>query len=78
MLKLLYATQIFNFRIFLTYLSPDLNHVVLPYLDALLNLRYMVGKFQISSFQPNFNCGKIPPVALDMSQTVHEGLVLHI
>jgi len=78
MLKFLYVTQIFNFRIFLAHLSPDLKYVVLPYLDALLDLRYMIGKFQISSFQPNFNCGKIPSVALDMSQTVYEGLVLYI
>ena len=35
----------------------------------------MVGKFQMSSFYPNFNQSKIPPVALDMSQTVYEGIV---
>ena len=44
-------------------------------LDELLGLRYIVGKFQMSSFYPNFNRSKIPLVALDMSQTVHEGVV---
>jgi len=78
MLKFLCIAKIFNFCIFLTYSSPDLKHVVLPHLHAILDLRYMVGKFQMSSFQLNFNYGKIPPVALDMSQTVYEGLVLHI
>jgi len=44
-------------------------------LDELLNLQYIVGKFQMSSFYPNFNRNKIPPITLDMSQKVHEGIV---
>jgi len=55
--------------------SPDFKHVVLSRLDELLGLRYIVGKFQMFSFYLNFNRSKIPQVALDMSQTVHEGLV---
>ena len=55
--------------------SPDFKHVVLSRLDELLGLRYIVGKFQMSSFYLNFNRSKIPHVALDMSQTVHEDLV---
>jgi hypothetical protein len=30
------------------------------------------------TFYPNFNQSKISPVVVDMSQTVHEGLVWHI
>jgi hypothetical protein len=55
--------------------SPDFKHVVLSRLDELLGLRYIVGKFQMSSFYPNFNRNKITPVTLDMSQIVHKGLV---
>jgi len=55
--------------------SPDFQHVVLSYFDELLDLRYIVGKFQMFSLYPNFNQSKIPSVALDISQTVHEGLV---
>jgi hypothetical protein len=29
----------------------------------------------MSNLYPNFNQNKIPPVALDMSQTVYEGLI---
>jgi hypothetical protein len=76
MLKFLHVAWIFNFCIFLTDLSHDFKHVVLSRLDELLGLlRYIVGKFQMSSFYPNFNRSQIPPVALDMSQTVHGGLV---
>jgi hypothetical protein len=56
-------------------LSPDFKHVVLSRLDELLDLQYIVGKFQMSSFYPNFNRSKIPLVALDMSQTVHKDIV---
>jgi hypothetical protein len=35
----------------------------------------MVKKFQMSSFYPNFNRNKIPPLTLDISQIVHESLV---
>jgi len=55
--------------------SPDFKHVVLSRLDELLRLRYIVGKFQMFSSYPNFNRSKIQPIALDMSQTIHEGLV---
>jgi hypothetical protein len=58
--------------------SHDFKHVFLSRLDKLLGLQYIVGKFQMSSLCPNFNRSKIPPVTLDMSQTVHEGLVGHI
>jgi hypothetical protein len=78
MLKFLHVAWISNFCIFLTDLSPDFKHVILFCLDELLGLRYIVGKFQMSSFYPNFNRSKIPLVALDMSQTVHEGVVWHI
>jgi hypothetical protein len=67
MLKFLYVVRVFNFRIFLTDLSPDFKHVILSRLDKLLGLRYIVGKLQISSFQPNFNRNKIPPIAPYMS-----------
>jgi hypothetical protein len=78
MLKFLHGARISNFRIFLADLSPDFKHVVLSRLDVLLALQYMVGKLQMSSFQPNFNRSKFPPVAPNIFQTVHKGLVLHI
>jgi hypothetical protein len=78
MLKFLHVAWISNFCIFLADLSPDFKHAVLSYLDELLDLRYIVGKFQMSSFYPNFNRSKISPVALNMSQTVHKCLVWYI
>ena len=78
MLKLLHVAWMSNFCIFLAYLSPDFKHVVLSRLDELLGLRYTVGKFQMFSFYPNFNRSKIPLITLDMSQTIHEGIVWHI
>jgi hypothetical protein len=75
MLKFFHVARISNFRIFLTDLSINFKHVILSCLDELLCLRYMVGKFQMSSFQLNFNCSKIQLVAPDTSQTIHEGLV---
>jgi len=55
--------------------SPDFKHVVLFHLDELLGLRYIVGKFQMYSFYPNFNRSKILPATLNMSQILHEGIV---
>jgi len=78
MLKFIYIAWISNFCIFLTDLSPDFKHVVLSRLDELLDLQYIVGNFQMSSFYPNFNRSKISLVALDMSQTVHKDIVWHI
>jgi hypothetical protein len=75
MLKFLHVTWISNFRIFLINLSPDFKHVILSHLNKLLNLQYMVRNLQMFSFHHNFIRGKIPPVAPDISQTVHEGLV---
>jgi len=75
MLKFFHVTWISNFHIFLTDLSPDFKHVILSRLNELLNLQYMVRNLQMFSFHPNFNRGKIPPVAPDIFQTVHEGLV---
>ena len=77
MLKFLHVVWIFNFCIFLADLSLDFKHVILSCLDELLGLRYIVGKFQMYSFYHNFNRNKISPVALDMSQTVHEGIFWH-
>jgi hypothetical protein len=59
---------IFDFRIFLADFSLDFKHFVLPRLDELLGLPYMVGNIEMSSFQPNLNRSKIPPVASDMSK----------
>ena len=78
MLKFLYVVWISNFCIILTDLSHDFKHVVLFRLDESLSLQYTVQKFHMPSFYPNFNRRNIPPVALDMSQTVHESLVWHI
>jgi len=78
MLKFLHVAWISNFRKFLAYLSPDFKHIILSYLDEWLGLRYIFREFQMSSFYPNFNRNKIPPIALDMSQTVHESIVWHI
>jgi hypothetical protein len=78
MLKFLYVAWIFNFYIFLANLSHNFKHVVLSRLDELLGLWYIIEKFQMSNFYPNFNRSKISPVALDISQTVHEGLVWYI
>jgi hypothetical protein len=75
MLKFLNVSQIFNFRMFLINFSPDFKHVVLSRLDKLLGLSYIVGKFEMSSFQPNLNRNKISHVASYISQTIHEGLV---
>jgi hypothetical protein len=75
MLRFLHVAWISNFCICLADLSPDFKHAVLSHFNELLGLRYIVGKFQMSSFYTNFNRSKIPSVALDMSQTVHEGLV---
>jgi hypothetical protein len=50
MLKFLHVARISNFCIFFTDLSPDFKHIVLSYLDELLNLRYVVEKLQMSSF----------------------------
>jgi hypothetical protein len=78
MFKFLHVAWISNFYIFLADLSLDFIHVILSHLDELLGLRYMVGKLQMSCFHPNFNHITISPVAPDISQTVHEGLVWHI
>jgi hypothetical protein len=64
-----------QFCIFLADFSLDFIYVILSHLDELLGLRYMVGKLQMSCFHPNFNHITISPVAPDISQTVHEGLV---
>jgi len=47
-------------------------------LFAILVFPYMVGKLEMSSFQPNMNHIEIPLVAPDMSQTVNKGLVWQI
>jgi hypothetical protein len=78
MLKFLHEARISNFRIVLANLSPDFKHAILFHLDELLGLRYMIGKLELSSSHPNFNRNKIPLVTLDMSQTLHWGLVWHI
>jgi hypothetical protein len=86
MLKLIHVTWIFNFCILLAdsllisnmSFSSDFKHVVLFHLDELLSLRYIVRKFQISSFYLNFNRSTILPIALDISQTVQEDIVWHI
>ena len=59
MLKFLLIARIYNFCMFLADLSLDFKHVVLFRLYELLGLQYIVGKFQISSFQPNLNWNKI-------------------
>jgi hypothetical protein len=75
MLKSIPIARISNFCMFLAYLSIDFKHVVLSRLYELLGLQYIVGKFQIFSFQPNLNWNKIQLVAPNMSKTVHEGIV---
>ena len=55
--------------------NPGFKHVILSCLNELLGLRYIVQKFYMFSFYPNFNRSKILSVALDISQTVNEGLV---
>jgi len=78
MLKFLHVAWISNFHIFLVDFSPDFKHVVLSFLDELLNLPYMVGKPEVSSFQPNLNGRNITLISLNMFQTVHECLVWQI
>jgi hypothetical protein len=75
MQKIIHVVRISNFRIFLVDFSPDFKHIVLSRLDELSDLSYMVGKFEISSSQPNMNNSKISPVYPDMSQIVHGSLV---
>jgi len=78
MLKFLHIAWISNFRTFLIDFGHDFKHVVLSHVDELLALPYKVGKLEMSSFYPNLNRSKIPPIALDMFQTVHKSLVWHI
>ena len=66
MLKFLYVARISNFFPFLQIFSSDIKHFVLSYLDELLSLPYMVGKLEMSNFQPNFNHGKISPTSPDV------------
>jgi hypothetical protein len=75
MLKFIHVARISNFHTFLTNFSTNFKHIVLSRLDKLLVLQYMVENLEMYSFQTNLNCSKISLVALDMSQTVHEGLV---
>jgi hypothetical protein len=75
MQKIIHVVRISNFRIFLVDFSPDFKHIVLSRLDELSGLSYMIGKFEISSSQPNMNNNKISPVYPDMSQIVHGSLV---
>jgi hypothetical protein len=75
MLKLLHTARISNFCIFLVDFSLDYKHIVLSLKDEFMGIPYMDGKFMMSSFQLNLNHNKISPVALDISQTVHEGLI---
>jgi len=75
MSKFLYAARISNFLTFLADFNLDLKHVVHSFLDELLSIPYIVGKFEMYCFQPNLNHNKSPPVASKISQTVHKGLV---
>ena len=75
MLEFLHVTQISNFCIILPNLNPDFKHVIFSCFDELPDLRYMIGKLEVSSFHLNFNRSKIPPIDPDISQTVHEYLV---
>jgi hypothetical protein len=61
-----HSWQIFSF---------DFKHVIISRLDELLGLLYMVGKLEMSSFQNNLNRSKVPPIAPNISQTVHKDLV---
>jgi hypothetical protein len=58
MLKFLYVARISNFHIFLADLSHDFKHIIFSCQDALLRLRYMIGKLQMSSFQNNLKATK--------------------
>jgi hypothetical protein len=49
----------------------DFKHVVFFFMDELMSLPYMDEKLEMSSFQPKFNCSKIPSISLDMVQRVH-------
>jgi hypothetical protein len=76
MLKLLNVTRISHFCTLMADFSSNFKPInILSYLDELLSLQYMVRKLEMSSFHHNLNRIKSPPVALDMSQTVHEGLI---
>jgi hypothetical protein len=75
MLKFLHVAQISNFRTFLVDFSYDFKHIVFSCLDELIDVPYMVRKFETSSFQSKLNQNNISLVALDMSQTIHESLV---
>lgn len=66
-----------TFHIFLTDFSSHIKHVVF-FFNELLGLSYMIGSLEISSFQPNLKCNKIPLVTPDMSQIVYECLVWQI
>jgi hypothetical protein len=71
MLKFLHVSRISNFYIFLADFSSNFKHVVLSHMDELLGLLYMVGKLEMSSFQPNLSGRKMSHVAPNMSQIVH-------
>jgi hypothetical protein len=75
MLKFLHIARISNFCTFLVDFGRDFKHVVLFLLNELLTLPFMVRKLEMSSFQPNLNRKKIPPITLDIFQTVHEDVI---
>jgi hypothetical protein len=78
MLKFLFVAWIFNFRIFLTDFSPEFKFIGFSHLDELLCLQYMDRKLEMCSLYNNLNCNTIAPVVPDMSQTIHESLILQI
>jgi hypothetical protein len=67
MLKFLYIARIFNSCTFLASLSANFKHVILYHINDVLDLKYMVGNNEMSSFHPNLNLRKTSLVAPNMS-----------
>jgi len=78
MLKFFHVSRISNFYTFLADFNSDFKHVALSRMDELLGLSYMVGKLEMSSFQPNLSGRKMSHVAPNMSQIVHNYDVVNL
>jgi len=65
--KFLHVAQIFNFCTFFQTFISDFKHIVLSCLEELPVLPYVVGNYEMSSFQTTLNRRQIPLVTPDMS-----------
>jgi len=64
-----------NKNCFLVDLKSDLKYIILSFHHELLRLSNIDKKLEMFSFYLNLNRNKIPPVALNMLQTIHKYLI---